>query len=159
MPLYVDGELLQDDQVRKLMAIVENDAKKVAGEFHGMRRSAKFRATWPNEYDFAERNWKNFVAAVRMMYAERLQDPHTPPADAAMMHQALCVQAMMGAGQNAPAPIQSLPNTENFEGDKAENRHVDESFGKASLADDLLIGRGGGALKDRMLRTASRRVH
>lgn len=150
MPLMVDGNLLQDDEVRKLMALVENDAKKVAGEFHGQTRSAKFRMTWPNEYDFADRNWKNFVAAVRMMYAERLADPHTSPKDAETMHHALCVQAMMGAGPNAPTPVQSLPNTENFVGDKAENRRTDESFG---------VGQGQGSLKDRMLRTAGRRLY
>ncbi|HLH92078.1 MAG TPA: hypothetical protein VKX28_26900 [Xanthobacteraceae bacterium] len=150
MPLMVDGELLQDDEVRKLMALVENDAKKVAGEFHGMKRSAKFRAMWPNEYVFAEQNWKNFVVAVRMMYAERLADQKTRPEEAETMFRALCVQAMMGAGPNAPAPIQSLPNTENFVGDKTENKVIDESFG---------VGQGPGSLKSRMLRTAGRRLN
>lgn len=150
MPMIINGEEVSDREIEQLVALVENDAKKVAGEFHNMKRSRKFRAMWPNEYDFAERNWKNFVVAVRAMYAQRLASPNTPSAEAATMHKALVIQAMAGASPEASDTIQATPNTETFEGDRAENIRTDESFG---------IGTGPGSLKDRMLRTAGRRLY
>src|ERR1700733_13020738 len=79
-------------------AMLCNDAKQIAGLFHGMNRSIRFRANWPDEYLFADANWKTFVVAARAMYAERLADPKTPPADARKMHLALVLEQQASKG-------------------------------------------------------------
>ncbi len=109
-----------------------NDAKQIAGVFHGMNRSAKFRRNWPNEYVFADANWKNFMESARAMYAERLGDPKTPPSDARKMHLALVLQTMAEQGVEKDNRLQLAPNTQQFEGDPFENRKIVEQWGKQS---------------------------
>lgn len=65
------------------------------------------------------------------MYAERLGDPKTPPADARRMHLALVLETMVGAGQEKDAELQLAPRTRQFEGDRRENRRIIEKFGAA----------------------------
>lgn len=126
----VAGEQITAKEAMSLVRMLCNDAKQIAGEFHGMNRSEKFRINWPDEYRFADANWKTFVEPCRAMYAARLADPKTPPADARKMHLALVLQAMMGAGEETDSRLQIAPNTQAFVGDKAENRKTLEKFGK-----------------------------
>jgi hypothetical protein len=97
-----------------------------------MNRSDKFRRNWPNEYVFADANWKTFVQAARAMYAERLGDPLTPPADARKMHLALVLEQMISKGQEKDDRLQLFPNTQQFVGDPWENRKIVDQFGKQS---------------------------
>ena len=59
--IVINGEQITKDEAMKLVRMLCNDAKKMAGEFHGMNRSEKFRINWPNEYRFADANWKSFI--------------------------------------------------------------------------------------------------
>lgn len=128
--IIINGEQITNDEAMKLVRMLCNDAKKMAGEFHGMNRSEKFRINWPNEYRFADANWKSFIESARQMYAVRLGDPKTPPKEARMMHLALVLQAQMGDGVETDNRLQIAPGTQQFEGDKAENRSILEKFGK-----------------------------
>ena len=105
------------------------DAKKIAGEYHGQKRSAKFRINWPDEYKFASANWRTFVASARKMYADRLGDPKTKTEDARMMHLALVLQAKMAQGAETDNRLQLAPNTQQFVGDAYENKKIVEQFG------------------------------
>jgi hypothetical protein len=140
MAIVINGETIDKDEAQKLLRMIYKDAEKVAGEFHNMNRSAKFRANWPNEYLYAEANWKSFVGAVRQMYAQRLGDPKTPPAEARMMHLALVLEREIAKGGEADTRLQLTPGTQQFEGDKRENVSIIEKFGKRSNTfKDLLL--------------------
>jgi hypothetical protein len=127
--IQVAGELIPKKEAADLVRMLYNDAKQIAGEFHGMNRSEKFRVNWPNEYDFAEANWKTFVASARQLYAERLADAKTPPADARKIHLSLVLQAMMAQGEEGDTRLQVAPGTQAFDGDRRENVKTLEKFG------------------------------
>lgn len=129
MPIIVNGEQISETEATGLIRMLCDDAKKIAGEYHGQKRSAKFRINWPDEYKFANANWRTFVVAVRAMYAERLADPKTNPEDARKIHLALVLQAEMGKGQEADTRLQLAPNTQQFAGDAYENKKIVEKFG------------------------------
>ena len=130
--INVNGEVIPVDEARQHIRMLYKDAEQVAGVFHGMNRSAKFRANWPDEYLYAKSNWKSFVVHTRAMYAERLADPKTPPGDARKMHLALVIEQMISKGQEKDNRLQLAPNTQQFEGDKRENTSIVEKFGKDS---------------------------
>jgi len=125
----INGEHIPVSECTAILKMLYNDAKEIAGVFHGMNRSAKFRINWPDETLFAESEWKSFVSAARAMYADRLGDPKTPPADARKMHIALVLQARLAKGQETDNRLQLAPNTLQFEGDKHENKKVAETYG------------------------------
>ena len=127
--ITINGEQISITEAQKLIKMICTDAKQIAGEFHGMERSAKFRANWPDEDLFAESEWKNFVAAARAMYAHRLGDPATPPAEARKMHLALVLERMVAEGQEKDNRLQLMPDTQQFAGDKYENRKILENYG------------------------------
>lgn len=139
--IELNGERISKIEALGLVRMLCNDAKQMAGEFHGMNRSAKFRANWPNEYVFADAEWKNFMEAARAMYAKRLGDPKTSPADARRMHLALVLQTMAEQGAEKHTGLQITPNTQQFVGDAYENRKIVDQFGKQSMNfKDLLLG-------------------
>lgn len=129
---YIDinGEKITTKEAATLIRMICNDAKQIAGVFHGMNRSDKFRVNWPDEYKFADANWKTFVEAARAMYAERLADPKTPKEDARKMHLALVLEAMVAKGSQNDTRLQLAPDSQQFVGDKAENRRILEEFGR-----------------------------
>ncbi len=132
--IEINGEAIEAREAAALIRILYNDAKQIAGVYHGTNRSLKFRVNWPNEYDFAESEWKNFIVAARAMYAERLGDPKTPPDEARKMFLALALERMVAQGQQMDGiepdnRLQLAPNTQQFEGDKRENAKILENFG------------------------------
>lgn len=127
--IEVNGEQITIPEAAKLIRMLCNDAKQVAGEFHNMNRSAKFRANWPNEYDYADSEWKSFMEATRAMYAERLGDPKTPPADARKIMLALVIERMVAEGKETDNRLQLAPNTQQFVGDKHENKKIVDNYG------------------------------
>lgn len=142
MAIVINGEQITNDEAMRLVRMLCEDAKRIAGEYHGQNRSDKFRVNWPDEYKFADANWKTFVVAARAMYAERLGDPKTKPEDARKMHLALVLQQMMAQGQETDNRLQLAPNTQQFVGDPYENRKILEKFGKtpnlrAKLMNDI----------------------
>lgn len=132
MAIEINGEQISASEAGSLVRMLCNDAKQIAGVFHGMNRSAKFRKNWPNEYVFADTNWKSFIAAARQMYAERLADPKTQPVDARRMHLAMVIQTMAEQGAEKDTRLQLAPNTQQFDGDPFENRKIVDKFGAQS---------------------------
>lgn len=130
--ITINGENIPVREAQDLVRMLCNDAKQIAGVFHGMERSAKFRANWPNEYLFADANWKSFMEAARAMYAQRLADKKTPPGDARKMHLALVLEQMISKGQEKDSRLQLAPNTQQFVGDRRENAKTIDRFGKHS---------------------------
>lgn len=128
----INGEFISSKDAAELIRMLYNDAKQVAGVFHGMNRSKKFRKNWPNEYVFAESEWKNFVVAARKMYLERLSDPKTLPYDAKRMFHAIYLERLAAQDQEADNRLQLAPNTQQFDGDKYENKKIAEKFGTDS---------------------------
>jgi hypothetical protein len=139
--IEINGEQITAKEEADLIRMLCNDAKQFAGVFHGENRSPKFRANWPNEYVFADANWKNFVEATRAMYAQRLADPLTPVADARKIHLALVLEAMIGKDAEKDNRLQLAPNTQQFVGDPFENRKIVDKFGKQSNTfKEILMG-------------------
>lgn len=128
----INGEFVSSKDAGDLIKMLYNDAKQVAGIFHGMNRSGKFRKNWPNEYVFAESEWKNFVVATRQMYLDRLNDPKTLPSDGQRMFKALYLERLASQGREADNRLQLAPNTQQFVGDKYENNKIAEKFGTDS---------------------------
>ncbi len=130
MTIDVNGEQIEHSEALKIVRMLCEDAKRVAGEFHTMNRSEKFRVNWPDEYQFAESEWRNFIEAVHQMYAEQLGDPDTSPHDARRMFLAIVLWKKIGEVHPTDNRLQLSPNTLQFEGDKYENKKIVETYGK-----------------------------
>lgn len=135
--MIVDGQILTNQQVRALIRMVRKDAEEYAGQFYDQCRSAKFRSAWVEvglrtgrdpQLCFVEAQWKHFVEHVRTLYVQMLTSPRVSEADKYRIHQALIVQAQLGA-QSQDIPIQLAPGTQQFEGEKYENRQTAINFG------------------------------
>ncbi len=147
--MIVDGQDLSRSEVRRLLDMVRKDAEEIAGQFYDQCRSKKFRLAWTEvglragrdpQRCFAEQRWNNFVDHVRTVYCELLTDPKVSEADKYRMHQAMIVQNIFGIESQA-APVQLAPKTQQFEGDKFENRQINANFGEYAepkLVDKLL---------------------
>lgn len=132
--IAVGNEVITVREAMNLVEMIQRDAKEIAGVFHGESRSVKFRANWPNEYDFVDANWKSFVAAARGMYAERLSNPKTPAEDARKMHLAILLErayseGIRQQGGESDNRLQIALNTQQFVGDPIENRKIVEQYG------------------------------
>ena len=128
--IEINGEEISEYEAQELIRMIYNDAKQVAGVFHGMNRSEKFRVNWPDEDRFADANWKTFVEATRQMYAAKLGDPKTSKTDARKIHKALVLEAMISKGKETDNRLQLHPNSQQFDGDRKENLKILEQFGK-----------------------------
>lgn len=146
MPLLVDGELLQDPEIIDLLKMIDHDCKEFAGAFFEEDRSKKFRRTWNNigkltrrsaQDCFVDHSWKHFVVHVRAWYAHQL-DQLRDQVDLASekkkdrLHKALIIEYMRGTSKKAEDVIQMAPDTQAFQGDKADNKFISESFGDGS---------------------------
>jgi hypothetical protein len=140
--LEVNGERIEKQEALDLIRMLMDDAKNIAGEFHGMNRSKKFRRNWPNEYAYAECEWRNFMEAARAMYAERLGDPFTSEYDKRRMFLAIALwNQVENQAPEKYGGMQVMPDSQAFEGDKYENRKTVENFGAQSdTFKDLLMG-------------------
>jgi hypothetical protein len=136
--MIVDGQRLSNREVRKLLNMVRKDAEEYAGQFYDQCRSLKFRRAWTEvglragrdpQLCFVEANAKHFVEHVRILYTEMLTSPKVAEEDKYRIHQALIVQATLGA-QSQDIPIQLAPNTQQFVGEKYENNKIAEQFGE-----------------------------
>lgn len=136
--MIVDGENLSDFEVHKLIAMVRKDAEEYAGQFYDQCRSKKFRRAWAEvglragrdpQMVFVEQQWTHFVEHVRSLYAQMLTSPKVAEEDKAKIHKALIVQAVLGQ-QSQHAPVQMAPGTQQFEGEKYENRQISAQFGE-----------------------------
>ncbi len=133
--ISIGGEVLSPKAAMNLIASIQYDARQMAGEFHGMKRSDKFRVNWPDENIFVDANWKSFVAPVRAMYAEKLADPKTNADDKRRFYLALLVERAWSEGQRrqgveADNRLQVHPGTQQFAGDPYDNKKIVNDFGK-----------------------------
>jgi hypothetical protein len=146
--LVINGEEICTDEATELVRWLYNEAKQAAGEFHGQDRSEKFRKNWPDEYVFADANWKSFVQEARKRCALRLGDPRTTPEEARRIHLALVIEAEVSKGKEIDPRLQIERNTQQFEGDPFENRKIVDQFGKQS-----------NTFKELLMASASKAVH
>ena len=139
--IYINSELVPKEEALACVRMLCDDAKQIAGVFHGMNRSAKFRKNWPNEYVFADCNWKSFMEAARTMYAQKMGDPKVKDYDKRRMYIALVLQTMAEQGAEKDGRLQLAPNTQQFDGDPFENKKIVNDYGKQSNTfKDLLMG-------------------
>lgn len=129
--IEINGEQISTHESEELLRMMCNDAKKIAGEFHGMNRSAKFRVNWPDEYKFANSEWRNFIEAVHEMYATALGDPKVSEVNKRRMFLAIVLWKKIGEVTPKDNRLQLSPNTQQFEGDPFENKKIVENYTKA----------------------------
>ena len=127
--IEINGEQIPVSEALQLIQTLYNDAAQIAGEFHGMERSAKFRLNWPDEDIFVRSNWKSFVAAAREMYSAQLGDPHVEERKKQAIFKALVLERKIAEGQETDNRLQLKPNTQQFVGDRRENRLILDKFG------------------------------
>lgn len=118
---------------------IVHDAKELAGCFYEKNRSDKFRASWPNQMTYVNTKWPHFVQGVREGYAELLGHPGTPEDMKERIYEALLDNATEVHSDSAASPIQIAKNSQQFIGDRYENRKIIEAAGReaASLASRL----------------------
>lgn len=129
--------------------MIVHNAKEFAGVFYDNSRSSKFRATWPDQMDYVNRNWERFVVHVRKTFAEMLTRNDVPQRVKDEIYEAMITDAPGAHSMRADEPLQVAPNTQGFEGDKKENRLTDDVYGKTPS--DLV--------RNTLMTTTSRRVH
>jgi len=125
----INGEIIPVRECARLLRMMYKDAQQVAGEFHTLNRSAKFRLNWPNEYEFAESEWRNFIDATRQMYTEQLSDPQVHADKKDKMFKAIVLERKISEGMEKDNRLQLYPNSQQFVGDKKENKNILEKFG------------------------------
>lgn len=128
--IVINGETISVSEAKKLIKMLYNDAKQIAGEFHNMNRSEKFRVNWPDEYKFAASEWRNFVEAAIQMYVNKLGDPHTPEEQKKLIHRAIVLHNEIGKDMPKDTRLQIKPDSQQFWGDRYENAKILEKFGK-----------------------------
>lgn len=129
MSIDINGEAITKKEAMDILRMFYRDAEELAGQFYDQDRSAKFRLNWPSQDDFVKTERLAFVEAVRSTYAALLGDPKTDPADARRMHLAIVLQERLGQGEEKNNRLQLFPNTQQFVGDRYENRKIIEKFG------------------------------
>lgn len=140
--MMVNGEQIPKSKVMELIRMLCNDAKELAGQFHELNRSEKFRENWPNPYVYADCNWRGYVDAVIKAYGTLCGMETVPEYDKRRMFLAIALwQQIASEAPEHYAGIPMQPGTQAFEGDKRENRRIVERFGKQSNTfKELLMG-------------------
>jgi hypothetical protein len=150
MPIDINGEIVPDDEIRDILRMIDHDCKEQAGDFFEQDRSAKFRKTW-NEVGiltrrdpqdcFVDHAWKHFHVHVKAIYTRRLTqyidnilhiDNPAYEKDEYVrdrLFKALIMMGMMSKAAEAQDVLQMAPGTQQFEGDKTENKHISETYG------------------------------
>lgn len=152
--MIIDGEEVSDKEVFDVIRMMDHDCKEFAGQFFEEDRSTKFRKSWeevgklskrPAWKCFVAHSWKHFMVHVRTWYAERLRDGGPLyEADERMrvtLHRALIIQASFSQSEQAKDVLQLSPGTQQFVGDKFENKHIAKTYGtEAESVRKTLLG-------------------
>lgn len=151
--LAIAGHVISASDAIKLVDGLYKHAYELAGQFYENNRSAKFRLNFANAYDFAEANKKTFITQARADFSRVLADPKTPPAESERVYLALLIErafseGLAQLGYEADTRLQLMKGTQQFEGDKAENRKIVEDFGMTRNLRAVLMG--GAAKVSRM---------
>lgn len=130
--LLVNGEKVSRSDAMKYVRMLCNTAKDIAGDFYEQDRSAKFRANWPIDKVFVECNWRHFIEAARRGYATVLGNEKVPEETKKRIFYAIAIWDQVAQQSPNFEGVQLEPNTQQFEGDKYENRKTIENYGKHS---------------------------
>lgn len=130
----INGEIIPHDEAMRLVRMMYDDAKEMAGQFHNMNRSVKFRRNWPSEKRFAKMEWRNFVEGVRLMYTDLIAQPSHPYEQKMKLFKALVIEKdvcdlLKAEGYEEDTRLQITKGTEEFEGSKDKTRKIAEDFG------------------------------
>ena len=132
----INGEFVSTKEAGELIRSLYKVAEQIAGEMHGKNRSKKFRKNWPNEYLYAASEWKTYVVDARRYALWRINDhdrsEKTPEHEKQQWFKALYLERLASVGQEVDNRLQLMRGTQQFEGDKFENRRIVEDFGDQS---------------------------
>ncbi len=131
--VLVNGKEISVRDARKRVKLIYDLARNIAGEFHDMERSEKFRANWPSQDEFVKHEWRTFVQAARLMITTNIlgkQEVSTKDKDE--YFEALIIERDISQGQETDARLQLMPNTQQFVGDRHENIKIKEKFGNST---------------------------
>lgn len=144
--MLVDGEILSQQEVRRLIKAFDKECKEAAGQFFDQcrkgvfgdaGRSEKFRAFWSEvglrcgvapEIAYVESHYQNFAEDVRKAWAGLLARPDVTAKDKETIHKALIIQEMLGL-QSQHVPIQLARDSQQFAGDPYEVRETAKTYG------------------------------
>ena len=129
--IIVNGVRLTVKEASKRIKIIYDLAKEIAGEFYDMNRSGKFRINWPDQDEFAKSEWKSFVESARILLTQQLAKQEVPTSEKDKIAQALIIETEIAQGMERDARLQILKGSQQFLGDKYENKSILEKFGKA----------------------------
>jgi hypothetical protein len=151
VPVEINGELVEDDEIRDILKMIDHDCRECAGEFFDSPgRSEKFRRTWKEvgrlagrspQDCFVDHAWKHYHVHVKHYYTARLQpyldevlridNPHFEKDEYIRdrLFKAIIMMGMMSKAKEAQDVLQMQPGTQAFEGDKFENKHISETYG------------------------------
>ncbi len=129
--IIVNGVRLGTKEAAARIKVIYDLAREIAGEFYDMNRSDKFRTNWPNQEEFAKSEWRSFVVSARTMLTEILTRDNVPVKEKDKIAQALIIERHISDGQETDNRLQIMKDSQQFAGDKFENRKILEKFGKA----------------------------
>jgi hypothetical protein len=131
--VFIGGIESTHHEVMECVRMLCNRAKDRAGEAHGKDRSEKFRANWPDENTYAIASWKNYVQQVINEYASAMDASSTASDyDKRRMYIARLMWEQLGEGKEKDNRLQIMRGSQQFEGDKYENKKIADKFGKQS---------------------------
>lgn len=137
--IEINGEQVSKAKAMRLLRLMCDNAKRIAGEFHNYNRSEKFRANWPDEYKFANSEWRNFIEAAHQNFVELIRRPDIPDNHKHEMFLAIVLWKQISQAKPGDNRIQLMPNTQQFEGDPYENRKIKETYGSHQNLRALLL--------------------
>jgi hypothetical protein len=132
--VFVGGVESTHYEVMDCVRMLCNRAKDIAGEAHGKDRSEKFRANWPDENNYAIASWKNCVQQVINEYAAKMDASRLDVSDydKRRMFIAVLMWQQTAEGKEKDNRLQFMRDSQQFEGDKHENKKIADKFGKQS---------------------------
>jgi hypothetical protein len=142
--LSIGGEIISVNDAMKLVDTIYEHAYELAGQAYEKDRSIKFRLNWPNAYEYAEANKRNFIEQAREDFCAILSDKKSDEKTKKRVYLAILIERAFAngleqLGHEADTRLQVKKNTVQFEGDKSENKRIMEKFGASTnLRADML---------------------
>ena len=122
-------EELSVHEVAQRIRIIYDLARDLAGEFYDKDRSEKFRNNWPSQDEYAKASWKSFVEEARAKLVAQLNDPHKSVREKNIIWSAIVLERKIAQGGESDTRIQIRKDSQQFIGDKFENKKILQDFG------------------------------
>ena len=134
--ISIGGEVISTADAMKLVDSIYDHAYELAGRAYENDRSAKFRLNWPNAYEYAAANKRNFIEQAREDFCAILSDEKSDEKAKKRAYLAILIERAFANGLEqlgceADTRLQVKKGTVQFDGDKNENRKILEKFGPA----------------------------